>query len=125
MVDGIFAFSPDPLPPDLDATHNLLTENGDAMYAVGQLSDLDTWLDSPEVILSPLIHREAVYRYVGSNLIPHCEFRFESFGISCCIIECACIGHRNHVGALRRASASQATSNAFNQHCGRVRFYVG
>lgn len=60
MVDGIFAFSPDPLPPDLDATHELLTENGDAMYAVGQLSDLDTWLDSPEVILSPLIHREAV-----------------------------------------------------------------
>ena len=60
MVDGIFAFSPNPLPPDLDATHELLTENGDAMYAVGQLSDLDTWLDSPEVILSPLIHREAV-----------------------------------------------------------------
>jgi len=60
MVDGIFAFSPDPLPPDLGATHDLLTENGDAMYSVGQLSDLDTWLDSPEVILSPLIHREAV-----------------------------------------------------------------
>jgi len=60
MVDGIFAFSPDPLPPELDATHDLLTENGDAMYAVGQLSDLDTWLDSSEVILSPLIHREAV-----------------------------------------------------------------
>lgn len=60
MVDGIFAFSPDPLPPDLDATHELVDENGDAMYAVGQLSDLDTWLDSPEVILSPLIHREAV-----------------------------------------------------------------
>lgn len=60
MVDGIFAFSPDPLPPDITASHDLLTENGDAMYAVGQLSDLDTWLDSPEVILSPLIHREAV-----------------------------------------------------------------
>lgn len=60
MVDGIFAFSPNPLPPDFPATHDLLTENGDAMYAVGQLSDLDTWLDSPEVILSPLIHREAV-----------------------------------------------------------------
>lgn len=60
MVDGIFTFSPDPLPPDLDATHDLLTKNGNAMYAVGQLSDLDTWLDSPEVILSPLIHREAV-----------------------------------------------------------------
>jgi Fic family protein len=60
MVDGVFAFSPDPLPPDLEATHGLLEGNGDAMYAVGQLSDLDTWLDSPGVILSPLIHREAV-----------------------------------------------------------------
>ena len=40
--------------------HDLRTENGDAMYAVGQLSDLDRWLDSPEVVLSPLIHREAV-----------------------------------------------------------------
>ena len=60
MVDGVFAFSPDPLPPDLESTHDLLTVNGDAMYAVGQLSDLDRWLDSPEVILSPLIHREAV-----------------------------------------------------------------
>lgn len=60
MVDGIFTFSPDPLPPDIDATHDLVDENGDAMYAVGQLSDLDTWLDSPQVVLSPLIHREAV-----------------------------------------------------------------
>jgi len=60
MVDGVFAFSPDPLPPDLDATHDLLGDNGDAMYALGQLSDLERWLDSPEVILSPLIHREAV-----------------------------------------------------------------
>jgi len=59
-VDGIFAFSPNPLPPDLDATHELLAENGDAMYAVGQLSNLETWLELPEVILSPLIHREAV-----------------------------------------------------------------
>lgn len=60
MIDGIFAFSPDPLPPDLRATHDLIETNGDAMYAIGQLSDLETWLDSPEVVLSPLIHREAV-----------------------------------------------------------------
>jgi hypothetical protein len=48
MVNRIFAFSPDPLPPDLGATYDLLTENGDSMYTVGQLSDLDTWLDLPE-----------------------------------------------------------------------------
>lgn len=60
MVDGIFAFSPDPLPPTLEPTHDLGTEIGEAMYALGQLSDLETWLDSSEVILSPLVHREAV-----------------------------------------------------------------
>jgi Fic family protein len=60
MVDGVFAFSPDPLPPNLPATHDLLEVNGEAMYALGQLSDLERWLDSPEVVLSPLIHREAV-----------------------------------------------------------------
>jgi Fic family protein len=59
MVDGIFTYSPDPLPPDLDPSHDLVTQNGEAMYALGQLSDLETWLDSPEVILSPLVHREA------------------------------------------------------------------
>ncbi len=59
MVDGIFTYSPDPLPPNLDLSHDLVTQNGEAMYALGQLSDLETWLDSPEVILSPLVHREA------------------------------------------------------------------
>ena len=59
MVDGIFTYSPDPLPPDLESTHDLATKNGDAMYALGKLSDLETWLESPEVILSPLVHREA------------------------------------------------------------------
>ena len=59
-VDGIFAFNPDPLPPEIEASHDLLAENGRAMYSVGQLSDLETWLDSPEVILGPLVHREAV-----------------------------------------------------------------
>jgi Fic family protein len=60
MIDGVFAFSPDPLPPELSVTHDLLEGNGEAMYALGQLSDLERWLDSPEVVLSPLIHREAV-----------------------------------------------------------------
>jgi Fic family protein len=59
MVDGVFTYSPDPLPPDLGSSHDLVRQNGDAMYALGQLSDLETWLDSPEVILSPLAHREA------------------------------------------------------------------
>lgn len=59
MVDGIFAFSPDPLPPDIEPTHPLMTVHGDAMYAIGRLADLEVWLDTPEIILSPLIHREA------------------------------------------------------------------
>lgn len=62
MVDGRYAFVPEFLPPDseLESSHLLVRETGEAMYAIGQLSDLDTWLDSPQVVLSPLIHREAV-----------------------------------------------------------------
>lgn len=60
MTDGVFTFSPDPLPPDIRATHDLLKLASDGMYAIGRLSDLERWLDTPEVVLSPLIHREAV-----------------------------------------------------------------
>ena len=59
MVDGIFSFSPDPLPPDIEPSHELVTLHGDAMYAMGRLADLEVWLDTPEIILSPLVHREA------------------------------------------------------------------
>lgn len=59
MVDGIFSFIPDPLPPRLDASHDLVELHGDATYALGRLADLEVWLDTPEIILSPLIHREA------------------------------------------------------------------
>lgn len=59
MVDDIFAYSPDPLPPQLAATHEYVEMNGEAMHAIGQLSVLESWLESPEIVLSPLIHREA------------------------------------------------------------------
>lgn len=59
MVDGIFTYSPDPLPPQLTATHEYVELNGEAMHAIGQLSVLESWLDAPEIVLSPLIHREA------------------------------------------------------------------
>jgi Fic family protein len=59
MVDGVFSFTPHPLPPTIDSTHELVEKNGAAMYALGQLSDLETWLDAPETVLSPLVHREA------------------------------------------------------------------
>lgn len=58
-VDGIFSFRPDPLPPELESTHDLVTLHGNAMYALGRLADLEGWLDTPEIILSPLVHREA------------------------------------------------------------------
>ena len=59
MVDGIFSFIPDPLPPGLEPTHDLVRLHGESMYAIGRLADLDVWIDTPEIILSPLIHREA------------------------------------------------------------------
>lgn len=60
MTDGVFAFTPDPLSPDIEPTHDLSKLCGEGMYAIGRLSDLERWLDTPEVVLSPLIHREAV-----------------------------------------------------------------
>lgn len=59
MAGGIFTFSPDPFPSDLDATHELTSKDEEAMYIMSQPSDLDAWLDPPEVILNSLIHREA------------------------------------------------------------------
>jgi hypothetical protein len=59
IFDGVFSFIPDPLPPDLESTHELGRLHGDAIYAIGRLADLDVWIDTPEIILSPLIHREA------------------------------------------------------------------
>jgi Fic family protein len=58
-ADGRLAFDPDPLPPDLDATHDLLDANGQAMYALGRLADLERTIDTPRIILSLFIHREA------------------------------------------------------------------
>jgi len=59
QVGGTFSFRPDPLPPSLEPSHDRAALHGDAMYAIGRLADLDVWLDSPEIVLSPLIHREA------------------------------------------------------------------
>jgi hypothetical protein len=58
-ADGRLAFDPDPLPPDLDATHDLLDANGRAMYALGRLAHLERTIDTPRITLSPFIHREA------------------------------------------------------------------
>lgn len=58
-ADGRLGFDPDPLPPDIEATHDLVDANGRAMYALGQLSDLERTIDSPGIILSPFVHREA------------------------------------------------------------------
>ena len=58
-ADGRLAFDPDPLPPGLDATHDLLDANGRAMYALGRLADLERTIDTPRIILSPFIHHEA------------------------------------------------------------------
>lgn len=57
--DGVFCYLPDPLPPSIEPTHDLVRLHGDAMHTLGRLSDLDVWVDTPEIILSPLIHREA------------------------------------------------------------------
>lgn len=59
VTDGIWTYSPDPLPPDIQSDHELSSLHSDAIFSLGQLNNLEAWLDSPQIVLSPLIHREA------------------------------------------------------------------
>lgn len=59
MEDGIWTYVPEPLPPDVPSGHTLLDKHSEAMYSIGQLNNLEAWFDNPEIIISPMIHREA------------------------------------------------------------------
>lgn len=59
MANGIWTYSPDPLPPDLQSDHELSSLHSDAIFSLGQLNNLEAWLENPQIVLSPLIHREA------------------------------------------------------------------
>lgn len=59
MADGIWTYSPDPLPPNLQSDHSLSRLHSDAIFRLGELNNLEAWLENPQIVLSPLIHREA------------------------------------------------------------------
>lgn len=57
--DGIWTYVPDPLPPDIRADHELITLHSEAMYEIGRLDAVEEWFDNPDILRSPMIHREA------------------------------------------------------------------
>ena len=57
--DGIWTYVPEPLPPDIQPDHELITQHSDAMFEIGRLNYVEAWFDNPELIISPMIHREA------------------------------------------------------------------
>lgn len=59
LVDGTWTYNPDPLPPDIEADHELTRLHSDAVFGLGKLNNLEAWLDDPQIVLSPLIHKEA------------------------------------------------------------------
>lgn len=59
LEDGVWTYDPEPLPPEIQPDHNLLKNHSEAMFAIGKLNNLESWFDNPEIIISPMIHREA------------------------------------------------------------------
>lgn len=57
---GDIAFNPDPLPPDIELTGELLETFTRATRNVGLLSGIGNRVDNPRMLISPFIHKEAV-----------------------------------------------------------------
>lgn len=57
---GYWTFTPHPLPPDIGWTVELVTALSKADRTVGELSGLATMLPNPNLLIQPLIRREAV-----------------------------------------------------------------
>ena len=57
---GDMAFNPDPLPPEIDLTDDLLGVFTEATRNVGQLSGIGRRVDHPSMLISPFIYKEAV-----------------------------------------------------------------
>lgn len=57
---GYLAFVPPPLPPDLRLDENLVSALSTADRAVGELAGVGRTLAQPEILLAPIIRREAV-----------------------------------------------------------------
>ncbi len=58
--NGYWTFTPHPLPPDIGWTVELVTALSKADRTVGELSGLATMLPNPNLLIQPLIRREAV-----------------------------------------------------------------
>jgi Fic family protein len=59
LADGAWTYNPDPLPPDIEPDHELTRLHSEAEFGLGKLNNVEAWLDDPQIVLSPLIHKEA------------------------------------------------------------------
>lgn len=57
---GDIAFQPDPLPPEIDLTGELLDVFTEATNNVGRLSGVGRRVENPSMLISPFIYKEAV-----------------------------------------------------------------
>ncbi len=53
------AYFPDGLPPQLELSEEVLTENGRAMWALGRLEGLGSEIDNPGAVFSSFVYKEA------------------------------------------------------------------
>ena len=59
-LDGLPAFVPDPLPPDLEWTSRTLGLLADAAGSLGELKGIGRTLPNPHLLIGPFLRREAV-----------------------------------------------------------------
>jgi len=57
---GYWAYTPHPLPPDIEITPRLLRELSDADHALGELAGVARTLPNPHLLIGPFVRREAV-----------------------------------------------------------------
>jgi len=57
---GYWAFAPDPLPPSIEWTADLVTDLSEADRALGELAGLGRSLPNPHLLIRPFVRREAV-----------------------------------------------------------------
>ena len=75
---GYWAFVPNPLPPDLDITKELVKELSEADRRLSELAGMARILPNPHLLIDPFIRREAVLssRIEGTRASLSCFLEF-------------------------------------------------
>ncbi|MDQ6693470.1 MAG: hypothetical protein M3014_03485 [Chloroflexota bacterium] len=81
---GYWAFLPNPLPPDIEASWDLTRRISEADRALSELAGIARTLPNPHLLIGPFIRREAVLssRIEGTQASLSDLFLFEASGVS-------------------------------------------